>query len=253
MTLNPKLDFLEKWAAKTMAKSAFVDPSAAGMPPGGAPPMDPAMMGMPPGGAPPMDPAMMGMPPGGAPPMDPAMMGMPPGGTPPMDPSVQMMADQEMMRNMIREEIQKTMGGDGGQGIAAPAKKGNKVEDALAQFEQRMTQKIEAKDKMIVAALRQAGIEISLADMFGIDGSAQQQSPQPSSGQPGLSEILSPGGQSTQDGSSLAKVGELESDIAILTKLADTRKALQRSVLGRTLTPFDARLPERTVLAGLYR
>jgi len=194
-----------------------------------------------------------GMPPGGAPPMDPAMMGMPPGGAPPVDPSMQMMADQEMMRTIIHDEVQKALGGDAGQG-AAPAKKGgNKVEEALTQMEQRIYQKIEQRDKVMVAVLRQAGIEIPLADVLGVESSTAESALSPSSGKPGISETLAPGGQGTNEGSSLAKVSEFDEDVQVLTKLADARKALNRSVFSRTIETFDPRLPEKTVFNGLYR
>ena len=259
MAINHKLEFLRKWAEQQEAKTAFIDPAAMGMPPGGgAPPMDPAAMGGAPpmdpammGAAPPMDPAMMGAQPGGgAPPMDPAMMGA----APPMDPSMQMMADQEMMRTLIQEEIQKAMGGgEGGQGIAAP-KKGNKVEESMMAMEKRLTDAMKEQQKLIVAILRQAGIEIPLADIMGIDGSMSSGQQQASSGEPGVSETLFPGGSSTNEGSALAKVGQFEAEEwEVLTKAAELRSSLTRSVLGTKLTPFDPRLPEKTALAGLYR
>jgi hypothetical protein len=229
MPLNTaKIEFLQKWATQKAAtqKQAFVPAG------GGAPPMDPAMMG----GMPPMDPAMMG----GMPPMDPAMMSPPP--APP-----QPMADQEMMRTLIQEELQKVLGGGEG-ALGAPAKKGNKVEELLAGVEQRMLQKLEQRDKMFVAALKQLGVEIPLSAMLGVDEAPQSAGQQQAS----ASEILQPGGGGASDGSALAKIGEFEEAVDCLLKLAEAKQALNSSVLGGKLTPFDPRLPEKRILAGLY-
>lgn len=174
--------------------------------------------------------------------MDPAMMG----GAPPADPAAQTMADQEMLRTLIREEIQKAMGGgDAGQGVATGQKKGgNKFEDAIAQLRQQNEQQL----KVIVAALRKAGLEIPLADIMGIESAGQQQP-----GTQGVSETLQPGIAGTQDGSLMAKAAEFDRSVAQLVKLAETRDSLKRSAMGRKLIEFDPLLPERNYFAGLTR
>jgi hypothetical protein len=242
-------------------KEAFIDPAsmggmpAGGMPmgtpiPAGAPPMDPAMMG----GAPPMDPAMMGGAPpvdpammGGAPPMDPAMMG----GAPPMDPSTAAMGDQEAIRSVIREEIQKAVSGDGGQGIAAGGKKGgNKFDDAIGQLKREMQQQM----KVFALAMRKAGIEIPLADLLSMDGSVPSSPDQQAPG-PGTSEVLQPGatGMSEEGGiGKIAEVQEAERQIEMLRKLADAKDALKRSVLGAKITRFNPQEADISFLNGLY-
>jgi len=68
---------------------------------------------------------------------------------------------QEGMRSLIREEIQKAMGSsDAGPGVASPsgAKKGDKFESAIAQLKDQNDQQL----KVIVMALRKAGMEIPL-------------------------------------------------------------------------------------------
>lgn len=253
---------LAAWARMLPEKSAFVDPGgAAPMPPGGVPPMDPAMMagGMPAGdpmmAAPPMDPAMPAG--GGAPPVDP-MMAAPPGAAPaPADPSVQAMGDQEMMRGMIRDEIQKAMGsGEGGVAAGGVKKGGNKFEDALHVLEEKMKE----QSKIFVAALRNAGIEIPLADLYGIDkadgSGAAAGTPTAAQSQPGLSETLqtglggdAPGGQPGK----IAHLAEAERQVARLTKLAQTKDRLQRSALSETLHPYDPAEADLSYLAGLFR
>jgi hypothetical protein len=255
-------------------KEAFVDsasmaaPPAGGIPmgtpiPAGGPPIDPAMMGA----APPIDPAMMGM----VPPMDPAMMGMAPPMDPammdpaamggmPIDPSAAAMGDQEAMRSIIREEIQKALGsggGDAGQGLAAgtPKKGGNKFDEAISQLKQEMQQ----QTKVFVTAMRKAGIEIPLADLFSLDGSLTpdtplgQPSPTPSRG---VSEELSPGATGAVEDGGVGKIGsfrQFEQDIDRLQKLANAKDALKRSVLGPKMTKFNPRGVDIQYLNGLYK
>jgi hypothetical protein len=247
------LDLLDRWAHHYGAKTAFVAPG--GMPMPGAPPVDPAAMGMPPGGAPPIDPALMGMPPGGAPmdpmgapPMDMAAMGMPPAPppppAPPADPGMQTMSNQEGMRSLIREEIQKAMGStDAGPGVASPsgAKKGDKFESAIAQLKDQNDQQL----KVIVMALRKAGMEIPLADILGMEN--------PDQSQQGVSETLQPGQGGTNEGSLVAKAAAFEADVDRLVKLAETRDMLKRSAMSHKLVSFDPWLPEKNYFAGLYR
>jgi hypothetical protein len=205
---------------------------------GGAPPMDPAAMG----GAPPMDPAAMG----GAPPMDPAAMG----GAPPADPSMQAMGDQEAMRSIIREEIQKAMGGgDAGQGIAAPAgaKKGNKMDEAMASLKDELKE----QQKILVAVLRQNGIEIPLADLYAIE---EGQLP---AKQQGASETMQPGMNAGGGDQSMGKLGSFSKftqDVDTLTKLANLKESLQKSALrSKLVKEANVLLPEMNYLAGLYR
>jgi hypothetical protein len=238
-----------------MGQPIPIDPAAMG---GGAPPIDPAAMG----GAPPIDPAaMMG---GGAPPIDPAMMGGAPpvdpaammGGAPPVDPSAEAMGGQEAMRSIIREEIQKAMGGgDAGQGGAAPAKKGGKVEDAIGQLKQEMQQQM----KVFVAALRRGGVEIPLADLFSLEnGSGQEQGSaagQPQGAAAGISETLQPGTQGGVEDGGVGKVASLdpeETEIKMLQKLACAKDVLKTSVLGARITKFNPQQADITFLNGLY-
>ena len=250
------LDFLKRWAehygSPETAKTAFIASPPGGAPPGGAPPMPPEMMGgMPPdpaamGG---MPPEMMGaMPPGGAPP------GVaPPGVAPPMppemmggDPATQAMADQEMTRSMIQQEVQKALGGgDAGLGVAGP-KKSNSKEDMVMQMEQRIMKAIEQRDKMYLATLRQAGIEIPMADIMGIETAAQQP-------QQGLSETMTPGNSGTNDGSLVSKAAAYDEDIANIVELAKVRDSLKKSAMGRKLVDFDPLLPEKNYFQGLCR
>lgn len=254
-----KLLKLAAWARMSPEKQAFVDPAAAagGMPPG-APPMDPAMMA---GGMPAGDPMMAGgaMPPemmmGGMPAGDP-MMAAPPGAVPPPpDPSAQAMGDQEMMRGMIRDEIQKALGsGEGGVAAGGAKKSGNKFEDALRVLEDKMKE----QSKIFVAALRNAGIEIPLADLYGIDkadGSGAAAGA-PTAAQPGISETLQTGLGGDAAGSQPGKIAshqEDEQQIAQLTKLAQTKDSLQRSALAERLTPYDPNEADLSYLAGLFR
>ena len=260
-----KLLKLAAWARMSPSKEAFVDPAAAaagGMPPGAAPPMDPAMAA---GGMPPGDPmaaaAAGGMPPemmmGGMPAGDP-MMAAPPGAAPPpADPSAQAMGDQEMMRSMIRDEIQKAMGsGEGGVAAGGAKKSGNKFEDALRVLEDKMKE----QSKIFVAALRNAGIEIPLADLYGIDkadgSGAAAGTPTAAQGQSGMSETLQTGLGGDAAGSQPGKVASLRQDerqIAQLTKLAQTKDALQRSALANRLTHFDPNEADLSYLSGLFR
>lgn len=250
-----KLLKLAAWAQMSPQKKAFVDPAAAaggGMPPEGMPP---EMMagGMPPGGGMPPEMMMGGMPAG-----DP-MLAAPPGGAapPPADPSAQAMGNQEMMRNMIRDEIQKAMGsGEGGVAAGGAKKSGNKFEDALRVLEDKMKE----QSKIFVAALRNAGIEIPLADLYGIDkadgSGAAAGTPTAAQGQPGMSETLQTGLGGDAAGSQPGKIASLrqeEQEIAQLTKLAQTKDALQRSALAGRLTHFDANEADLSYLAGLFR
>jgi len=249
-----KLLKLTAWA-QLGPKHAFVDPgSAGGLPPGGAPPMDPAMMG----GMPPMDPAAMGgMPPMGGMPAGDPMMAAPPGAAPPLpDPSAQAMGDQEMMRSIIREEIQKALGGGGEGGVAAGGKKsGNKFEDALRVLEDKMKE----QSKIFVAALRNAGIEIPLADLYGIDKADGSGAPAgaPTAAQGGgISETLQTGLGGDATGSQPGKIGSVDpggDKIAQLMKLAETKDHLQRSALASRRTMFDPQQEDLSYLAGLFR
>jgi hypothetical protein len=214
--------------------------------------MDPAAMGMPPGGAP-MEPSLMepsAMEPSmmGAPPMDPSAMGMPPSPPPsppvPADPAMQSMSNQEGMRSLIREEIQKAMGStDAGQGVASPsgAKKGDKFESAITQLKDQNDQQL----KVIVMALRKAGMEIPLADILGMENSGHSQE--------GVTETLQPGQGGTNEGSLVAKAAAFEADVERLVKLAETRDLLKRSAMSHKLVSFDPHLPEKNYFAGLYR
>ena len=100
---------------------------------------------------------------------------------------------------------------------------------------------------MIVAALRQAGIELPLADVMGIDGSTTGKQ------QPGITETLQPGSVGTNEGALVSKVAEFDADIEQLVKLAEVRDSLKRTAIGAKLIPFDPLLPEKNYFAGLYR
>jgi len=262
-----KLLKLAAWARLSPEKNAFVDPaSAAPMPPGGAPPMDPAMMGggmsmdpaMAGGGMPPMDPAMMG---GGMPAGDP-MMAAPPGAAPPpADPSMQAMGDQEMLRNLIRTEIQNAMGGMGEGGVAAGGKKsGNKFEDALRVLEEKMKE----QTKIFVAALEKAGISIPLAALYGIDtadgSGAAAAAPTAADSAPqsaqGLSETMATGlGGSAAGGQpgKIAEFHEAQTQIAQLTKLAQAKDSLKRSALASRMNQtFHPEAADLSYLEGLF-
>jgi hypothetical protein len=257
-----KLLKLAAWAQLTPSKRAFVDPAAAAgaIPPGGAPPMDPMMMGGAPpmpGGGPPMDPAAMGgIPPvaGGMPAGDPMLAVPPEAAPPPPDPSTQAMGDQEAVRTMIREEVQKALGtGEGG--VATGTKKGgNKMEDALRVLEDKMSD----HTKIIVAALRNAGIEISVGDVLGInqaDGNGTAAGT-PATSSKGVSETLQPGlGGDAAGGQSgkIASITPMEEQINQLTKLAATKDHLQRSALASKLTPSDPQEKGLSYLSGLFR
>jgi hypothetical protein len=256
-------DLIRRAAGLYATKRAFVD--AASM---GAPPMDPSMdpsmappVGGPPLGQPiPMDPAMMG----GAPPMDPAMMG----GAPPMDPaamdpSMAAMGSQEAMRSVIREEIQRALGGGeggaaGGAGgaVGGVKKGGNKFDEAISQLKQEMQQQM----KVFVTAMRKAGIEIPLADLFSLDGSltpdAQLGQPSPlGQQQQGASEMLSPGASGISDNaaSGVGKVAEFNESVEMLLKLASIRDSLKASAIGSKVTPFNPNQVDMDYFAGLYR
>jgi len=250
-----KLLKLAAWAQLSPHKRAFVDPAAmGGMPPGGAPPMDPTMMGGAPPGMPPMDPAAMGgMPPmaGGMPASDPMLAAPPDAAPPPPDPSAQAMGDQEMIRNIIREEIQKAVGGGDG-GIAGGAKKsGNKFEDALRVLEDKMKE----HSKIVVAALRNAGIEIPLADMYGIDKADGSGAAAGAPTAAGISESLQTGLGGNAAGGQPGKIASIddEDQIARLAKLAALKDHLQRSALAPSLTSFDPQKEDLSYLAGLFR
>ena len=205
------LDVLKKWAehygARYEHKSAFIDAPSAAMPPGGMPP---------------------------------EMMG----GGMPMDPSMQAMAEEEMMRSLIRDEIQKALGStDAGQGVASPSgtKRVNKTDEAISQIMRKM----EEQQKIIVTALRKAGVEIPLADILSFDGSVPQQQ--------GLAETLQPGQTGTNEAALVSKVAEFDADVEQLVKLAKVRDSLNRSAMGRKLVPFDPLLPEKNYFEGLFR
>ena len=112
-----------------------------------------------------------------------------------------------------------------------------------------------------MAALRNAGIEIPLADLYGIDkaggsgaaaGAPTAAAPQ----QPGMSETLQTGLGGDAAGSQPGKVAALSEDeqqIAQLTKLAAAKDHLQRSALAPKLTPFDPQEKDLSYLAGLFR
>jgi len=233
ITHYKNLDILKKWAECNGAKTAFIAAPGMGMPPG-QPPMDPSMMDPAMMGQPPMDPAMMGQPP-----MDPGMMA-----PPPMDPGMQAMADQEGMRSMIREEIQKALGsGDAGPGVASPSagRKSDKFENAVAQMKEQSEQQM----KMFVAALRKAGIEIPVADVMSMDGSMQPQQ--------SVTEMLQPGQPGTLDGGLVAKAAACEETIKQLTELARVRDSLKTGAMNAKLIPFDPMLPEKNYFEGVFR
>jgi hypothetical protein len=252
-----KLLKLAAWAQMSPQKQAFVDPAtAAGAMPPSAPPMDPAMAGGDPmmaGGMPPMPPEMMM---GGMPAGDPMMAAsaVPPPPPSPIDPSMQAMGDQEMIRSIIRDEIQKALGGGEG-GVSNGAKKGsgNKFDDALRVLEEKMKE----QSKIFVAALRNAGIEIPLADLYGIDkadGSGAGTGT-PTAAQPGISETLQTGLGGDAAGSQPGKIASLRQDeqqIAQLTKLAQTKDALKRSALAEPMTQYDPNEADLSYLAGLF-
>lgn len=237
---------LAAWSRMMPDKTAFVDPSGGGMPPAAAPPMDPAMSGAMPPGAAPVDPMMMAVPPG-APPPAPA----------PADP-VQTMGDQEMMRQMIRDEVQKAVGGGEG-GVAAPGqKKGNKIEELYQMLEMMREQNKEDK-KIFVAALRNAGIEIPLGDILAIENNRGDGLPTvPGLGQaptqPGTSETMNSGLGGDAAGGQAGKVAAQDDMFAQLTKLAQTKDRLKRSALASKLSPAcDPQEADLSYLAGLYR
>jgi hypothetical protein len=196
-------------------------------------PVDPAAMQ---GGQPPMDPAAMG----GQPPVDPAAAQ---GGMPP-DPSTAAMGDQEAMRSIIREEIQKAMGAGGGGEQAGAPKKANKIEEQFAALKEQMAE----ERKILIAALRREGVEIPLADLYGLEAAPSEQ--------PGASEELATGMGGTADGALSGKVAAFNADVDALVKLADARDYMKRSAIGGKIVPargFDPRLPDNNYLAGLYR
>jgi len=249
-----KLLKLAAWARLAPGKTAFVDPSG-GMPPGAAPPMDPAMMmagGMPPGA--PMDPAMSagGMPAGAPMPM------APPGAAPPSpDPSVQAMGNEEMIRNIIRDELQKALAGGDGAGAVGPGgqKKGNKIEELYQMLEMMREQNKEDK-KIFIAALRNAGIEIPLGDILAIEDNrgGGTSAPAPNQTTPGLSETMSPGLDGDANGGQPGKIADAVSVIDQLTKLAQTKDRLNRSALGPKLNrSYNPQEQDLSYLAGLYR
>jgi hypothetical protein len=245
-----KLLKLAAWSRLAPGKTAFVDPSG-GMPPGAAPPMDPAMMmaggGMPPEQVPPMAPAMMTGGAAGAP-----MPAAPPDAMPPPDPSVQAMGNEEMMRTIIRDEIQKALGGDGAGPVGQ--KKGNKIEE-LYQMLEMMREQAKEDKKIFIAALRSAGIEIPLGDILAIEDN-RSGAPTPAAGQamPGLSETMNPGLGGDAGGNQPGKIADALSVIDQLTKLAQTKDRLNRSALGPKLVHgYNPQEPELSYLAGLYR
>lgn len=158
MPVNPIL--LQQVKQALFSKRAFMPPAPppGGAPPPGAPPMDPSMMGgaTPPGapptdpsmmgGAPPMDPSMMG----GAPPMDPAMMGG--GAPPPPPPPAAPQHDPNQIRQLIQEEIQKSMTG-GADGAKAKSK-GAKVDPA------HMLEYMERQQKLLVNLYQSLGLNL---------------------------------------------------------------------------------------------
>jgi len=245
-----KLLKLSAWSRLAPGKTAFVDPSG-GMPPGGAPPMDPAMMmagggGMPPEQAMPMDPGMMA---GGMP------AGAPMPAAPPPDPSVQAMGNEEMMRTIIRDEIQKALGGGDGQVGLGGQKKGSKIEELYQMLEMIREQNREDK-KILIATLRNAGIEIPLGDILAIEDNHGGSAPASAPGQaaPGLSETMSPGLGGDAGGNQPGKIANAMSVIDQLTQLAQTKDRLNRSALGpKLMRGFNPQEPELTYLAGLYR
>ena len=264
-----KLLKLAAWAQLAPKKTAFIDPSG-GMPPAGAAPMDPAMAGAMPPGAAPMDPAMAGAMPPGIPPQDPMM---PPGGlpagdpmmampgpvpppAPPADPSVQEMGNQESIRNIIRDEIKNALGGgEGGTVPGGGQKKGNKIEELYQMLESMREQSKEDK-KIFIAALRSAGIEIPLGDIYALDSNQGSGSPAQEQGpsQPGISETLNPGLGSETPGSQPGKIAAVDSQMEMLTRLARTRDNLNRSALASKMSPpYEVQQSDLNYLAGLFR
>ena len=148
MPVNPIL--LQQVKQALFSKRAFIPPggeAGGAPPPGGAPPMDPSMMG----GATPMDPSMMG----GAPPMDPSMMGgaPPPPPPPPPPPSAPPQHDPNQIRQLIQEEIQKSMTG-GGSDAAKAKSKGAKVDPA------QMVEYMERQQKLLVNLYQSLGLNL---------------------------------------------------------------------------------------------
>ena len=247
---------LAAWAKLSPDKTAFVEAGDA-MPPGM--PMDPAMMGGMPPAPPPMppgDPGVAGMPAG-----DPMMAAPPEAAPPPADPSMQTMGDQEMLRNLIRTEIQNAMGGMGEGGVAAGGKKsGNKFEDALRVLEEKMKE----QTKIFVAALEKAGISIPLAALYGIDtadgSGAAAAAPTAADSAPqaaqGLSETMAIGlGGSAAGGQpgKIAEFHEAQTQIAQLTKLAQAKDSLKRSALASRLNKsFHPEAADLSYLEGLF-
>jgi hypothetical protein len=194
-------------------------------------------------------------------PMGDPMMAMPPGGAPPQEPGMQQMVDQQMMQQMIETAVQKALGGGEG-GVAAGQKKGNKIEEATATLREEMKE----QTKIFVAALRNAGIEIPLADLYGIekaDGSgpdgglraaSQAAGGQPSA--PGLSETMNTGlGGVAGDGQpgKVAEFKQAETQIDMLKKLAHAKDALNRSALGHRLNrSFDPQAVDMKYFQGLW-
>jgi len=152
MPVNPIL--MQQVKQALFSKRAFMPPGGGGAPP----PMDPAMMG---GAPPPMDPAMMGGAP--PPPMDPAMMGgAPPPPPPPMDPAMMGGApppppppqhDPNQIRQLIQEEIQKSMTGGGSDGAKAKGK-GAKVDPA------QMIEYMDRQQKLLINLYQSLGLNL---------------------------------------------------------------------------------------------
>jgi hypothetical protein len=263
---STKLAQLKSWGYSVGTKPAKPRKEAFTEPGGAMPPMDPAAMGGMPQGMPadpaamggmPMDPAMMGAVPPGMPmdpaamggmPMDPAMMGGMPPGAPPVDP---MMANQEAIRSIIREEIQKAVGAGAGEAAGAAKKGGNKFDEALSVLQDKM----EHQTKILVAALRNAGIEIPLADLYGLE-KAKDAEPSGESPQ-GVSELLNPGmsggSGAEQQGKLASALSEDEREVEALRSLCRARDSVKRAALAPKLVRYDAQAPELDYFAGLFR
>jgi hypothetical protein len=219
-----RLQALKLAAAVLQEKQAFVPAADPSMPDGGMPlgslPQGQPMMA---GGAP-VDPAMMG---GGGMPVDPAMMG---GGGMPVDPAMMAgdpLADQEGIKAAIRSVLQE-MGIGGEQGTVQ--KKSSKQEELLAPVLAKLeeTQKMQ---KALLAALQDAGIQVPLAQLLGVDQGSPQGSP------PGqaVSEQLQPAMGGGDTSSDTGKMASMDLENQLLEQLAEVRKANNRSLLGPQL------------------
>jgi hypothetical protein len=193
------------------------------------------------------------------------MMAVPPGGAaPPPDAGMQQMVDQQMMQQMVNTAVQNALGGGGEGGVAAGPKKGNKMEDAMAMLKGDIMETIKEQNKILIATLQQAGIEIPLSAMYGLDkadgtgatATNMTGSPTGDAGGASLSETLKPGMGGATSGvqpGKVASMSDTDTQLAMLTKLAHARDSLNRTALGNKLNrAFNPEAVDLKLLQGLW-